>query len=192
MRNLFFFSTACFLLFMACAENSPKAAEKMPPSVSNDTTDIAATIHGFFVWYDKFQNDTTRHIDFMDDSGKHLKINETALKTYLGEFQKSGFVSESFIVGEFDFYQKCAKLWQNEEKDGIPSGMDADKIFCAQDWDIDVWTKSPVRIVKTDDTHAKATLYGTWNTDKFERQYELVKENGKWLLTKIECDTGVK
>lgn len=180
----------CFLSLLACADKS-KTTEKTAPSVS-DSTEIAATIHGFFTWYDALQRDTTKPFDITDNSGKHLKINEKALKAYLGEFQKSGFVTETFIAGEFEYYQKCAKLWQNEAVDDVPSGMDADKMFCAQDWDINMWTKSPVRFQKTSDTHAKATLYISDANGDFERHFELNKENGKWLLSKVECDMGIK
>ncbi len=137
------------------------------------------------------QRDTTKPFDITDDTGKHLKINEKALKAYLGEFQKSGFVTESFIAGEFDFYQKCAKLWQNEDIGDVPSGMDADKMLCAQDGDIQMWTKSPVRVVKINDIQAKATLYASDAGGDFERHFELTKENGKWLLSKVECDMGI-
>ena len=182
----------CFLAIMSCADKTKTGTEKTPPSVSNDSTEIAATIHGFFTWYDAMQRDTTKPFDITDNTGKHLKINEKALKAYLGEFHKSGFVNESFIAGEFEYYQKCAKLWQNEAVDDVPSGMDADKMFCAQDWDIDIWTKSPVRIVKTDEVHAKATLFINDANGDFERHFELTKENGKWLLSKVECDMGIK
>ena len=190
MKHLFFLAV-CFLILTNCTDKTKAATEKMPPSVSNDSTEIAATIHGFFMWYDAMQRDTTHPFDITDDSGKHLKINEPALKKYLGEFMKSGFVTESFIVGEFDFYKKCEKLWQNEEIGDVPSGMDADKMLCAQDGDIAMWTKSPVRVVKKDDTHAKATLYAKDENGEFERFYELTKENGKWLLSKVECDLGI-
>ena len=188
-----------YLLFIAlffvsltnCGDKSNAGTGNSTPSVLNDSTEIATTIHGFFTWYDAMQRDTIRPFDITDDKGEHLKINQTALKTYLGEFMKSGFVTESFITGEFDYYQKCEKLWQNEEIGDVPSGMDVDKILCAQDGDIALWTKSPVRIVKTDDTHAKATLYISDANGEFERSYELTKENGKWLLSKIECDTGI-
>jgi Protein of unknown function (DUF3828) len=191
MKYLAFFGF-CFLTILSCTDNSKTGAEKMPPSVSNDSTEIAATIHGFFTWYDALQQDTTKPFDITNNSGKHLTINEKALKIYLGEFQKSGFVTESFVANEFDYYQKCAKLWQNETVDDVPSGMDADKMFCAQDWDINMWTKLPVRIVKTDDTHIKATLYAKDTNGDFERHFELTKENGKWLLSKVVCDMGIK
>ncbi len=186
------FVVACIMTLTNCADKSKVGTVNSTPSVSNDSTEIAATIHGFFTWYDEMQRDTTRPFDITDDKGKHLKINEPALKKHLGEFMKSGFVTESFITGEFQYYKKCEKLWQNEEIGDVPSGMDVDKILCAQDGDIALWTKSPVRFVKTDDKHAKATLYTSDATyGDFERHYELTKENGKWLLSKIECDTGV-
>ena len=84
----------CFLSLMACSDKSKTGSEKTHPSVSNDSTEIAATIHGFFTWYDALQRDTTKPFDITDNSGKHLKINEKALKAYLGEFQKSGFVQQ--------------------------------------------------------------------------------------------------
>ncbi len=191
MKHLFFMALS-FLTLVACADKSKTTTEKTSPSVSSDSTEIAATIHSFFTWYDAFQRDTAHTFDITEISGKQLKINEKALKTYLGKIQKSGFVSESFIAGEFDFYKKCEKLWQNEEIDDVHSGMDADKMLCAQDWDINLWTKSPVRVVKINDAQAKATLYASNANGDFERHFELTKEKGKWLLSKIECDMGIK
>lgn len=188
----FVFMAACFLFLTNCGDKPNSASGSSTPSVLNDSIQITATIHGFFEWYDAMQRDTSRPFDITDDSGKHLKINQTALKTYLGEFMKSGFVTESFITGEFEYYEKCEKLWQNEEIGDVPSGMDVDKILCAQDGDITFWTKSPVRIVNTDGTHAKATLYASDANGDLERSYELKKENGKWLLSKIVCDTGIE
>lgn len=144
------------------------------------------TIHGFYTWYDAFRKDDSRNLNFTDDKGKHLKLDAAKLDTYLGHFMASGFVGTGFIEGRKTFYKNCEKLWQNEPKDEPPSCLDYDPIFCAQDWDLDFWTKAPVFIDLYGDTVA-ATLRSTVTDNPQEHDFDLVLENGKWVLLKIEC-----
>ena len=109
----------------------------------------------------------------------------------LPDIQSSGFVSVKFIDNDRAFYKTCEKIWQTEEAEGIPTGMDANKYFCAQDWDINFWTKSPVRIKTIGTDKVAATLYGKNGDSPLEHNFELKKESGKWLISKIECDMGI-
>ena len=195
MKQLAFLLLLSTLIF-ACKEN-PKQVEKvnieaLKKVAFSDSAVIAETIHGFYKWYDAFDKDTTRNTNFTEVKGKHLKINELALKKYLGEFNKSGVVSEEFITNEYSFYKKCEVLWLTEDKDDVPSGMDANKFFCGQDWEFEEFTTAPVTSTITGD-RAKATmLFKPKSGNGASRSFELKKENGKWLLAKVECDMGVK
>lgn len=181
-----------FFLFVACTEvpkNAPATASTTTttPALS-DSAAIADVIHGFYKWYDRFSQDSTKSFNFTNDKGKHLTLDMPKLEKYLAEFKATGFISAEFVENDIAFYKKCEKIWQTEEKDGIPTGMDADKYFCAQDWEIDFWTKSPVRIKPLGTDKVAATMYGTEGGGKKEHNFELKKENGKWLLSKIECE----
>lgn len=158
-------------------------------SISADSTEIATVIHGFYKWYDGFVN---KNMTFTDDTGKHLKLSPTKLAAYYAEFKKTGFVSEEFVENEYAFFKKCEKLWENENKDEVVSCLDADKYFCGQDWEINFWVNSPIRIKKIAENKAFVTMYSTDKENPQERNFELKKENNKWLLTKIACDMGIQ
>ena len=174
--------TALFIpiaIFFACGNPAPAPAETAKVvDISADSTAIAGVIHGFYQWYDKFTVDETKQLNFINEDGPHLTIDQGKMEAYFADFYKTGFVSQAFLTEQYAFYKKCEVLWQNEEKGDVPSGMDADKFFCAQDWEVDFWTKSPVKIQKTGENKAAATLYGTIGDSPLERNFELVKENG--------------
>ncbi len=116
-----------------------------------------------------------------------IKIHtQTALYSDL----TSGFVSAGFIEQEKAFYKKCEALWQKEPKDDVPSGMDADKYFCAQDWEIKNWITGPIKINFNKNDSASITYLILDSLDNQERKIECQKLNGQWLISKIECDLG--
>ena len=178
----FLLSSAAFACKQA-PKNTEAASQDDPNLVA-----ITAVIHGFYTWYDAFQQDSTKRIDFTDASGQHLKLIPSKLDTYLAHFKNSGFVSDEFIENEKTFYKSCEKFWQDELVGDVPTGMDADKYYCAQDWEVESWTTSPVGFEPIDEYKAKATMYLKIGDSEDERHFELVKKNGKWLLSKIECD----
>jgi hypothetical protein len=189
MKNyiLLFFST--FIIF-SCQETGKKDPEAAARAA--DSTAIAATIHGFYQWYDHNIKDRSKDVDFTKVSGKHLVLDFPLLEKYLSNIKSSGFVSDDFLENDRTYYRACEKIWKTEEYEDAPqTGMDADKYFCAQDYELDYWVKSPVRVTIGDTDVATATLYGQYVGDLKEMNFELKKENGKWLLTNIECDMGI-
>ena len=185
---IFFFAVllAGASFFFACG--GPSTGTDSPTGAAADSASIAGVIHRFYTWYDAFLKDEARDVNFTTDDGQHLKLDTAVLKGYYENFRNTGLVSEEFIQGEYAFFKKCEQLWQNEPLDEVPSCLDGDKYFCAQDWETSFWTQSPVRIQSTGENRVTATLYDT----EMERSFELVKENGKWLLAKVECDMGVE
>lgn len=178
------------LLFLSsCKEETKKAPELS--TVTSDSSAIADVIHGFYQWYDQSISNRANDINFTKTVKKHYALDLPLLEKYLAHIKSSGFVSSEFLDNEMAFYKSCEKLWLKEEAEGPPIGMDADKYFCAQDWDINFWTKSPVRIKSIGNDKVAATLYGSMSGSPLEHNFELKKENGKWLLSKIECDMGI-
>ena len=181
-------------LWSACSETA-KTPPTPPVAVNTmaaDSAAIAQTIHGFYTWYDTFSVSQADKFNFIEPVGQHLKVNQSKLEAYFAYFKKNGFVCDEFVAREYAFYKKCEPLWQNEPLDEVPSCLDADKYFCAQDWELDFWVKSPVRIKSLGENKMAATLYGTEAGSPQERNFEMVKEAGKWLILSIECDMGVK
>ena len=179
-------------LILSCKNNSTHSSTPVvEKNMVSDSAAIADVIHGFFKFYSTFENDTTQY-DFVDDSGKFLKLDEAKLKKYLGKFFQTGLVSEEFISNERDFYLKCGKLWEKEEKGDVPSGMDADKMYCGQDGDFPEFTTAPViSVIKGDRATAKMVFKPNSGNGE-SRIYELKKENGKWLMAKVACETGIE
>lgn len=188
-----------FMFLVACNQSPNNHAEVSATAASNgssqddaDLVAITSVIHDFYAWYDKFQLDTTRNIFFTDDTGKHLKLDATKLEQYFNNIKASGFISDEFFVGEKEMWKKCEAAWKNEPIGDVPSCMDADRFFCAQDWDIATWTSAPVTAEGLSTDKVSATLNMNEGEIKQAQKFELKKENGKWLITKIECDLGVQ
>ncbi|MBK9457992.1 MAG: copper resistance protein NlpE N-terminal domain-containing protein [Sphingobacteriales bacterium] len=188
MKKLIFICFSILVLF-SCQQETKKTPETT--AVATDSSAIANTIHGFYQWYDKYVQDSTQNVDFIKVVGNHYALDVPLLEKYLASIKSSGFVSADFLDNDMVFYKACEKMWLKEEADGPAIGMDGDKYFCAQDWDINFWTKSPIRINSIGNDKASATLYGTHGESPKEQNFELKKENGQWLLTKIECDMGI-
>lgn len=184
-----------FLLFscliLSCKNNSTNTSTPVvEKNMVSDSAAIADVIHGFYKFYSTFETDSTQY-DFIDDSGKFLKLDEMKLKKYLGKFFQTGLVSEEFITNEHEFYMKCGKLWVSEVKGDVPSCMDADRMYCGQDGDFPEFTTAPVKSTIIGDRATAKMIFKPDSGNGESRNYELKKENGKWLMAKVECDMGV-
>ena len=158
-------------------------------NTSADSLAIAEALHGFFTWYDANETRLGK-IEYVNDKGKHLVLDEKQLMLYHAEIKKSGFVSDDFIADEKKFYQACSKAWANERKDEVPTGLDANRYHCAQDFMAPYNTGVVTSTINGDRADAVLTLSA--GTAKSDFKFEMKKENGKWLLAKINCDLGVK
>ncbi len=167
------------------------ACNNTPEQAADATKECETLIHGFYTWYDAFQVDTLRSVNFTKDDGEHLTLDAAKLDVYLAHFKESGFVSDGFVQTQKNLYQKCEKLWQNEQSGDVPSCLDADLYFCAQDWDIEFWTKAAVSVDFSGDK-ATALMKGTEGGGPREQHFQLVKEDGKWKIEHIECDMGIE
>lgn len=185
----FILVVCAFVLLSACNNNASKTDAENPRQA--DSTAITAQIHGFYQWYDKAVNANVNAANFVKTVDGHYALDVSLMDKYYADFTKSGFVSPAFIDGEVAYFKACEKLWLTEEADGPPLGMDADKYFCGQDWDIKYFTESPLKIYSIEGTKASVALIGQGYDGTMERKFELVKNGDKWLIEKIECDMGM-
>jgi len=193
MYRIFIIAFIVFLFIFCKNEQSqthPLTQVAGVNTTANDSTLLADLIHQFYQWYDKETYDTTHTIDFVNNQGKYLRLDTTKLMAYLAYIKESGFVSDVFIQGDIAFYKECEKYWQHENKAEVPSCLDADKYFCAQDWEINKWTSGPIKIVynQSDSASVKLLILDSIRND--ERNIQCHRINGKWLISKIECDMG--
>jgi hypothetical protein len=185
----------CFILmsFFAC-NDAPKNAIQAPTTTAQptdkgsvqDAADLVAitdVIHSFYKWYEAFTNDDKRRIDYLDSKGKTTKLDNTKLAAYHAEMMKSGFINKTYIDNDVVYLKKYEAEWtKNKENnnDGPLSGLDFDRVFCGQDWDIKVYTTGAIKAEGLGTTQVKATVGGS--------KLELVKEKDKWLIAKIVCE----
>jgi hypothetical protein len=187
----------CLVLtsFFAC-KDAPKNTTNTPTDkmaeaptdkggAQNNTDSVAITdvVHNFYKWYEAFANDAKRRIDYLNSKGKATKLDNTKLAAYHAEMTKSGFISKAYIDNDVAYLKKYEAEWtKNKENnnDGPLSGLDFDRVFCGQDWDIKVYTTGAVKAEGLGTNQVKATVEGS--------KIELVKENGKWLISKIICE----
>ena len=188
MKKFTIMITLAASLMFSCKEGSSmKTINENEVGREKDSMAIAETIHSFYKWYEVFSLDTNTMIDFVDISGKHLSLDEAKMKRYYNHFLKTGFVDQDFITNEYNYYKECEMIWQTQPVDEVPYGLDGDKFFCAQDWEVSFWISAPVKIMEIDEHHAKVALVGIVFNQPLERKFELRKIGGKWLLSKVEC-----
>lgn len=195
----------CFILFLAvfsfsaCQNSANQQAsetteEPTDSGESQDDPDLVAiteTIHNFYQWYeDNF--DELNSVEYVNHGGKHLTLNNAKVDEYFAKVLKSGYISEEYVKAEKAYMKKCEAVWQKEAyEDGPAPGMDADRFFCAQDWDIQFWTTAPVEVEGLGSDSVKATLSGDEGGGQRDQNFKLKKEGGKWKIIEIECDMGL-
>jgi hypothetical protein len=188
------------LILTACNQTPPPtpATTLAPsgPAVFADTTAektaVITSTRAFFKWYTGFvaspEYQKTAY-NFIDTTGTHLKLNMPALDKYLNLFVKGGYAGTDFLQFEKNYYLKCEKAWQKEEKDDIPSGMDADHIECSQEDMSDFFQKTPARVFFTGQDKATVS-FPLEGEPKHNLNVFMKKEQGKWLYLGTDCDLG--
>ncbi len=195
-------SAALALVLWSACQNTPATTTTTaatPPAPAFDSlaekAAVTAAVRGFFDWYSKYMQTPdfgNEKYNFVDYETPHPALKPAALEAYLGQFVKGGFVGQAFVQRQKAFYQKAAVLWQKEEKGDIPSGMDADPFFCAQDDVAEYYKKATVDVQFTAPDKATATLDLTDPTMMYKLPVYLQKENGKWLYVATQCDLGIE
>ncbi|WP_421799524.1 DUF3828 domain-containing protein [Haliscomenobacter sp.] len=195
MKYLLLFSLAVFS-FTACQNSANKTAETTEeltdsdgPEGDTELVPITDAIHNFYKWYGDSIN-SLQKIEYINFGGKHLTLNKAKLDTYFDQFLKTGFISKEYVDAEKAYLKNLeTTVWAKETyEDGPVPGWDYDRFFCAQDWDIKFWTTAPVDPVGLGNNRVSATLSGDEGGSERTQNFELKKENGKWLITKIACE----
>jgi hypothetical protein len=112
------------------------------------------------------------------------------LDAYYAKLKESGFISQAYIDADKAYLQNLeATAWKNENvEEGPISGLDYDRFFCAQDYDINFWVSAPIAAEGLGTEQATATMTGDEGGSERSQKFELKKENGKWLISKIVCE----
>ncbi|MEZ4772706.1 MAG: DUF3828 domain-containing protein [Bacteroidia bacterium] len=193
MKYLLIFFLA-FSLLLSC-NNATSTSQNVSTDTGGlqddpDLVAIDACIHGFYQWYETNMN-TLANIAYVR-SGKPATLDNANLDEYYAKLKQSGFISQVYIDGDRAYLKNLeATYWKDEDVTEQPlSGLDYDRFFCGQDYDIVFWTTAPVAADGLGTNQATATLSGVeWDMERTQK-FEMVRENGKWRIAKILCETG--
>ena len=188
--NIVVFVLLCGLI--ACKnETANKATPSVPSAPQNDknvtsqnTADsvaIADVVHRFYKWYETYYEKTD--IDYLDSKVKVTKLIIAKVNAYHAELLKTGFVNKTYTDNDMAYLKKCEADWQanKENANETPlSGLDFDRVVCGQDADFKAYTTNPVKLEGLGTNQVKASIEASKLT--------LMKENGKWLISKIICE----
>lgn len=169
-----------FFTFFAC-NDAPKDAATDKGDSQNDADSVAVTevVHNFYKWYAS----GITPIEYIDSKGEASKLDTAKVTAYHAQMTSSGFISKAYIDNDMAYLKKHEAIWQENKEngnEGVLSGEDADRVFCGQDWDEKAYTSGVVKIDGLGTNQVNANI----ETSKLE----LVKENGKWLISKITCE----
>ena len=182
MRKLFVVFLA-LASFSACQE-APKNNETTDPKV--ELAAITDVVHNFYKWYPPAG---IERIEYVDSEGEFSKLDMAKVAAYHAQMMKSGFLSQAFIDNDMAYLKKYEAIWAKGKENGneFPlSGLDYDRFLCSQEIeDFKLLTTAPVEVqgLGTEKVIAILDL-----EDYTAKKFELVKENGKWLISKITCN----
>jgi protein involved in sex pheromone biosynthesis len=187
-KKVFIFSLLLSTLF-ACNETSKDTAAEGEDANAQDDTDLVAVtdvVHNFYKWY--YANTAAlMKINFLK-GGASTTIDDAKLDEYLGFVAQSGYVSQIYLESEKAALKELeATAWKNENVEEEPlSGLDYDRFLCSQDMEeLQILTASPVTAEGLGTDKITATL----DIENYvPKKLELVKENGKWLISKFVCE----
>lgn len=191
MKSLIYIA---LIALAACGQKSKVEPVQTPAPVntaaatfSKDSADMADAIHRFFKWYGETGEQLINKINFIDESGPHPKLDLPKLGQYLGEFYHSDAICEEFVQNETIFYRACSQGWKNETSGEVITCMDSDHYYCQQDGEVKEFLTAGVSAKITGGRAEVKLMLDPNGPNGGPRDFEMKKENGKWLLSKVGC-----
>lgn len=185
----------CSLAILIACKETPKdnsASDQQAETVENkvdSTAELAAitnTVHNFYKWYET-NAEGLFNINFVK-GGKATTIDNAKFDEYFALLAKCGDLSKTFIEEEKAFYKNLeATVWKNQNADEEPiTGLDYDRFVCSQDMeDYKLLTTAPVTVKNWGN---EKVLVAIELKDYAIKKFELVKENGQWLISRLICE----
>lgn len=190
MKNLL--NAIAFTVLTAACSRAPQPVVVAKTAVNADSVGMADALHQFFKWYGAEEEALGKKMDFINTSGKHPTMDLNLLAKYLGEYKKSGAVCEEFVQNETIFYRACSLAWENEQAGDVLTGFEVDRYYCQQDVELSEFLQAGVTYALDDKDRATVQLMLNPNgPNGGPRSFEMKKENGHWLLSKVLCDAAV-
>jgi hypothetical protein len=181
-----------FLLLLvldACVGSGKKVevVKAAAPVINLDSLGMAESIHTFYKWYGETGKGLITKINFVNTEINHPRLDLRILSKYMAEFSKSGAVCTEFIQNETIFYRACELAWLEENSKDVITGFATDRYYCQQGGDAQEFLTAGVSSQIEGDRATVQLLLDPKGPNGGPRNFEMKKENGKWLLSKNEC-----
>ena len=166
----------CFCLALASFFACKEAPKNNAPTDEEAITDV---VHNFYKWY---SSGTDEAIQYVDIEGEFAKLDMAKVAAYHAQLMNSGFLTKAYVDNDLAILEEYAAIWAKDKetgREGPLTGYDYNRVFCGQDWTPETYTTGPIQIEMLGANRAKAVIEST--------TLELVKENGKWLISKNNC-----
>lgn len=121
-----------------------------------------------------------------DDTTDFYKINYDQTEKYLDLLKSSGYISDSYIKSQKQFFKNCdTKYRETHQNDGPPENLDVDLVMNANaDYEEELSTLDSIKVIKSEisGNRAKVILQFIYNDRK---QYDMSLNNKTWQIDKI-------
>lgn len=153
----------------------------------------AKVVINFLKWYkenmDRLNkiNLVLNYVSGSSSNGKPYAIDFKSTEKYLTELKKSTFIGPKYIEKTRAYFLKCdAAFKANPQKEGPPSGLEFDLIMLSQNFDDALVNLDKAEVIseyiRTNNTSTVQLKF----TDGSAINYELGKENNKWIIQNME------
>ncbi|HOY20441.1 MAG TPA: hypothetical protein PLC89_24225 [Haliscomenobacter sp.] len=167
----------CFGFALASLFACKEAPKNSAPTDKAAITDV---VQNFYNWYPPAG---IERIEYVDSEGEFSKLDMANVAAYHALMMKSGFLSQAYIDNDLAYLKQYEAIWATDKENNNEaplSGYDYDRVYCGQDWDPKEYTTGTPKVDLLGTNQAKVTVGAS--------KLELVKENGKWLISKISCE----
>ncbi len=191
MKNLVF-SAVFISLLVACAGGNKNAeiSKTAASKIDLDSVGMAETIHAFYKWYGEAGKELTTKTSFVNTEAKYPRLDLGLLGTHLGEFSKSGAVCTEFIQNETVFYRACGLAWTEQKVGDVLTGFEVDRYYCQNDENAAEFLTAGITYKMEDEYAVVQLMLDPKGPNGGPRDFEMKKQNGKWLLSKFLCNAA--
>lgn len=186
-------STTIFLLvFYAWSTHTDTLIENIKDQVKTDVVSLkqskdsllmVQTVKGFLSWYKNNYAEANGFGLTYQDKQDFYHVNLTQGEKYLSFLKSSGFISDKYVaIWSKYFKDKAAYMEENLQNDGPPEGFEFDLVLITQEPELVLKEIDKLQFMVSENTGDNAILQ---ITGEYGYDFELVKENGKWMIEYI-------
>lgn len=178
------------MLFFACNASTETKIKTHPLSESlvteessSDTIAMIETVKGFLKWYkENYKQANSFGFTYQDKQGNyHVSISQG--EEYLNFLKSSAYISDKYVDAWLKYFKdKAQYLEENLQNEGPPEGFEFDLVLITQEPELVLNEINNLQFAVSENDGSKAILQ---IAGQFGYDFELIKENGKWMIEYI-------